>query len=126
MVESRRKHGSFDSRYPLLSKPEPPTWVLRADEGLEWTAFLARFFPGARRHDIAALAAYGAYRDTSRQPSAAGYGSPASGSAGGHARTAHRPERLPAMPAPTGGSDAAVTSPSPALAVWEGEGGGAG
>jgi hypothetical protein len=59
MVEPRRKHGSFDPRYPTLSTPATPTWVLRADAGLDWTEFLTRFFPGRRRHDIEALAAYG-------------------------------------------------------------------
>ena len=63
MVEPRRKHGSFDPRYPTLSTPATPTWVLRADAGLDWTEFLTRFFPGRRRHDIEALAAYGAYRN---------------------------------------------------------------
>ena len=63
MVEPRRKHGSFDPRYPTLSTPATPTWVLRAEAGLDWTEFLTRFFPGRRRHDIEALAAYGAYRD---------------------------------------------------------------
>jgi hypothetical protein len=63
MVEPRRKHGSFDPRYPTLSTPATPTWVLRADAGVHWTEFLTRFFPGRRRHDIEALAAYGAYRD---------------------------------------------------------------
>jgi hypothetical protein len=29
---------------------------------LEWAAFIARFYPDARRHDSAPLAAYEAYR----------------------------------------------------------------
>lgn len=40
MVEPRRKHGSFDPRYPTLSTPATPTWVLRADAGFERTEFL--------------------------------------------------------------------------------------
>jgi hypothetical protein len=36
-------------------------------ERLEWSAFLARFFPNRRRHDFAALAAYEACRDTVEQ-----------------------------------------------------------
>jgi hypothetical protein len=31
-------------------------------EKLEWDAFSARYFPGRRRHDLDAVAAYGAYR----------------------------------------------------------------
>jgi hypothetical protein len=68
MVESRRKHGAFDSRYPTLSTPPAPAWVLDANQGLEWAEFRTRFFPGRRRHDIEALAAYGAYRSGSSQP----------------------------------------------------------
>jgi len=68
MVESRRKHGSFDHRYPPLSAPETPTWVQEIEGGLDWTAFLARFFPGSHRHDIDALAAYGAYRSGESRP----------------------------------------------------------
>jgi hypothetical protein len=69
MVEPRRKHGAFDLRYPLLSLPPAPTWVLRVDVGIQWTEFLARFFSGRHRHDIEALAAYGAYRRASTQQS---------------------------------------------------------
>ena len=68
MVEARRKHGSFDHRYPPLSAPETPTWADGTERGLEWTAFQARFYPTAHRHDIDALAAYGSYR--SRENSA--------------------------------------------------------
>ena len=31
-------------------------------EKLDWDAFSARYFPGRRRHDLDAVAAYGAYR----------------------------------------------------------------
>ncbi len=72
MVESRRKHGSFDRRYPALSTPATPTWVQEVDGGLEWTAFLDRFFPGSRRHNVEALAAYGAYRSAT-SPAADGH-----------------------------------------------------
>jgi hypothetical protein len=71
MVESARKHGPFDDRYPLRQKLPAPSWDLRLDgeggERLEWPAFLARFFPNRRRHDFAALAAYRAYRNTLEQ-----------------------------------------------------------
>jgi hypothetical protein len=68
MVESRRKHGSFDHRYPPLSAPETPSWVQEIEGGLEWTAFLDRFFPGSRRHNVEALAAYGAYKAAHERP----------------------------------------------------------
>jgi hypothetical protein len=79
MVESGRKHGPFDFRYPVRRKIATPVWELqRGHDGhrrLEWSAFLARFFPNRRRHDFKALAAYEAYRDAldraaSPQPSA--------------------------------------------------------
>ena len=48
---------------------------LHADEaalhGLDWQGFLARHFPGRRRHDLEALIAYGAYKSSNvagRQP----------------------------------------------------------
>jgi hypothetical protein len=128
MVEPRRKHGAFDPRYPLLSKPVMPTWVLRADGGLEWTAFLARFFPGRRRHDIEALAAYGAYRSPSRQPSSAGNESPAPTSPGRSTTIVHRPKRLQPTPVPRAATTrrVPVTAPSAAVSVWEGEGGAGG
>jgi hypothetical protein len=31
-------------------------------EKLDWDAFSSRYFPGRRRHDLDAVAAYGAYR----------------------------------------------------------------
>ena len=125
MVEPRRKHGTFDSRYPRLSKPATPTWVLRADGGLEWTAFLARFFPGRGRHDIEPLAAYGAYRDTSTQQAVAGSGSRVPAWGGGSATTDPGPKRLqPAQPPAVANTRRArVMARSPAVSVWEGEGG---
>jgi hypothetical protein len=45
MVEAAQKHGD----------PRP------AGERLDWSAFLARFFPNRCRHDFAAIAAYAAY-----------------------------------------------------------------
>jgi hypothetical protein len=66
MVESSRRHGHFDGRYPVLPKLVERTWVPEsadtdADQ-LDWSAFLRRFFPNRRRHDRAALAAYQAYK----------------------------------------------------------------
>jgi hypothetical protein len=71
MFESARKHGPFDERYRVRQKLPAPRWDLRlggeGEERLEWSAFLARFFPNRRRHDFAALAAYEAYRNTLEQ-----------------------------------------------------------
>jgi hypothetical protein len=68
MRESARKHGAFDDRYPVRQKLPAPSWDLRLDgqggERIEWSTFLARFFPNRRRHDFEALAAYEAYRNT--------------------------------------------------------------
>lgn len=33
-----------------------------AGEELDWERFVVEYFPGSRRHDLAAIAAYGAYR----------------------------------------------------------------
>jgi hypothetical protein len=66
MIEPPRKHGPFDLRYPVRPKLPPPVWHLHpgeeAEEKMDWTSFLARFFPGRRRHDFEALALYAAYR----------------------------------------------------------------
>lgn len=73
MVESSRKHGHFDGRYPVL-KPAAQTWVPERDDNdgdqLDWSAFLGRFFPNRHRHDRAALAAYEAYMQSLVQGSA--------------------------------------------------------
>jgi|SRR5690242_4672970 hypothetical protein len=70
MFESR-KHGPFDERYSARQKLPAPSWDLglggERQERLEWSAFLARFFPNRRRHDFAALAAYEAYGNTLMQ-----------------------------------------------------------
>jgi hypothetical protein len=66
MVESSRKHGEFDGRWPGMPKLAPRTWVPDGGdsdaEELDWSAFLQRFFPNRRRHDRAALAAYEGYK----------------------------------------------------------------
>jgi hypothetical protein len=31
-------------------------------DGLDWTEFVDAYFPGSRRHNLAAVASYGAYR----------------------------------------------------------------
>jgi hypothetical protein len=75
MVELARRHGPFDSRYPLRRKRAATTWELEPDEDrfdrLDWSAFLARFFPNSRRHDFGPLAAYESYINALAQASAA-------------------------------------------------------
>jgi hypothetical protein len=121
MFESARKHGPFDERYPVRQKLPAPRWDLRlggeGEERLEWSAFLARFFPNRRRHDFAALAAYEAYRNTLAQ------------------RTPEqRPTRLRALPGRRDGGSRSrpaaaaharvpVAPSSAAVLDWESEGG---
>lgn len=65
MMESPRKHGPFDFRYPppsKLSAPRPEHRS-RTNAGLDWAAFVGRFFPHSRRHFFEAVAAYAAYRE---------------------------------------------------------------
>jgi hypothetical protein len=82
MIESPRRHGHSDPRYPasvfalvgdhaedsLLSvavwENEGGTTRLveKLSEPMEWSAFSRSRFPGSRRHDLSALAAYGRYR----------------------------------------------------------------
>jgi hypothetical protein len=87
MVEPARRHGPFDTRYPTRTKLAAATWELRSDgdgsERLDWSAFLARFFPTSRRHDFGTLAAYESYRNTVERASAAAgtVAPPASGDA---------------------------------------------
>jgi hypothetical protein len=65
VVESSRRHGHFDGRYPVLPKLVERPWVTESadtdGDQLDWSAFLGRYFPNRRRHDRAALAAYEAY-----------------------------------------------------------------
>jgi hypothetical protein len=42
------------------SAPVPP--AAGVGEKLDWDAFSARYFPGRRRHDLDAVAAYGTYK----------------------------------------------------------------
>jgi len=64
MIEPPRKHGPFDLRYPAASKsPIPPReHGAGTDAGLDWAAFVGRFFPHSRRHSLEAVNAYAAYR----------------------------------------------------------------
>ena len=120
MIESARKHGPFDDRYHVRLKL-PAASELRPDgdegERLEWSEFLARFFPSRRRHDFAALAAYEAYRNmleqgTSQQRTTTHRALPGHGDGGSRSRPAAAARaRVPVAP-----SSAAVLD-------WESEGG---
>ena len=93
MIESGRRHGAFDVRYPTRQKTAALAWELQREGDrrarLGWSTFLAGSFPNVRRHDFKALAAYEAY-----------------GSALDRAASLRRAGR-----------------PSWALSVWESEGG---
>jgi hypothetical protein len=86
-MESPRRHGHHDPRYPasvfalvgargedsLLSlavwENEGGTTLLgkESSEPLEWSAFSRSRFPGGKRHDLPALAAYGRYRTAQKR-----------------------------------------------------------
>jgi hypothetical protein len=112
MVEPARKHGPFDTRYPVLPKRAARTWELQpGEDGLErldWSGFLARFFPDSRRHDLGVLAAYESYRNALEQASP-------SGSVAGPEYTTRGAAEA---------SERAAVAPLPAaVLVWEWEGG---
>jgi hypothetical protein len=113
MVEPRRKHGPFDTRYPVRLKRAATRWELQPDEDgferLDWSAFLARFFPNRRRHDLEALAAYESYRDALDQASATA--GPATGPAHTRRVATEASVRIPVAPL------------SAAVLAWEWEGG---
>jgi hypothetical protein len=82
MIESPRRHGHYDPRYPpsvfalvgAHAEDSPLSIAVWENEGgtsrlvekpsapMEWAAFSRSRFPGSRRHDLSALAAYGRYR----------------------------------------------------------------
>ena len=73
MIESSRKHGPFDSRYPrkhsrLTFLPASSRRATSEEIAarLGWQAFSARFFAGRDRHDLQVLEAYEAYRSGSQ------------------------------------------------------------
>jgi len=64
-IEASRKHGRFDSRWPKRRLRVTSDWGAAAavgleavPDGLDWVAFSRRYFPGPRRHDLAAISAY--------------------------------------------------------------------
>jgi hypothetical protein len=67
-VETSRRHGPFDTRWPCVHKDNsralstaPLLSAAEAAEGLDWQAFSARYFPERRRNNFEALSAYAAY-----------------------------------------------------------------
>ena len=67
MVKVGYKHGPFDFRHRVPRKIATLVWELEPTRDgpakLEWSTFLARFFPTRRRHDFEALASYEGYRN---------------------------------------------------------------
>jgi len=85
------------------------------EERLDWQGFLARFFPGSRRHDFDALAAYESYLDDVEGRHADG----SSASALGPSGVAHA-----ARSEPTQRNDDEQEPPAtPDTERWEGDGG---
>lgn len=72
-IEHSRKHGAFDSRHlPILHKPAQVSLWCLGEERLDWEGFIARFYPGSRRHHFDAVAAYESYRNDVEGRSAGG------------------------------------------------------
>jgi hypothetical protein len=83
MIESPRRHGHYDPRYPAsvfaLVEDFPLSIAAWENEGgatalaeepsepIEWSAFARSRFPGSKRHDLRALAAYGRYRTAQKR-----------------------------------------------------------
>ena len=61
-VEAKRRGSPVFSTRPAGEVTSRVTSSGQASAGLDWQAFSAAYFPGRRRHDLEALAAYGAYR----------------------------------------------------------------
>ncbi len=83
-------------------------------EKLDWDAFSAQYFPGRGRHDLDAVAAYGAYRQGRDWPDS------------GLRTTPPKLTLVPDEPVPAALEPAAVERLLVAVAagqVWEGEGG---
>ena len=128
MIASGRRHGAFDMRYPIRRKTAARAWELQRDRDrrgrLEWSAFVASSFPNRRRHDFQALAAYEAYGNAidralpPQRSSTRGSASDTDVDRGGGS-----PPRGRGGPA---GRTLQTASPSPALLVWESEGGSVG
>ena len=97
----RRRSTTVEGTRPTTNHVAPAAASsAHLPDGLDWQKFSAASFPGRRRHDLEALAAYGAYRR-----------SPAVGK-----RTAEQPAPISAESGPAG---------STGLEDWEDEGGAA-
>ena len=104
---------------PLETDTAPAPPGAGIGEKLAWDAFAARYFPERRRHDMEAIAAYGAYkqgRDWRND--------------GPQTKSAPRLTLVPSEPIPSATEPAAksATAERPLLAVaaeqlWEGEAG---
>lgn len=59
----RRRSTGVEGNRPMTNHVAPAAASsAHLPDGLDWQRFSAAFFPGRRRHDLEALAAYGAYR----------------------------------------------------------------
>lgn len=79
-AEGERNRDAWNlPRQPVRTKAH----AAPGSQELDWKGFLAAYFPGSRRHDLAAITAYGAYRrsrvvdgpsvtEASRSPAAEG------------------------------------------------------
>jgi hypothetical protein len=87
-------------------------------EKLDWDAFSARYFPGRRRHDLDALAAYGAYKQGRDWQNSGAHEAPTR-------LTLVRSDSVPAAIAPESDGPALerLLVAVGAERVWEGEGG---
>ena len=113
MIESGRRHGPFDVRYPTRQKTDARASELQGDRTrpgrLEWSVFVAGSFPNRRRHDFQACAAYEAYGNALARAA-----SP---------RRSSTPRSRRALAAAGAGVAVRTVSQSPALSAWESEGG---
>jgi hypothetical protein len=87
-------------------------------EKLDWDAFSARYFPGRRRHDLDAVAAYGAYKQGRDWQNSGAHKTP-------RRLTLVPSESVPAAIAPESNGPAVerLLVAVAAERVWEGEGG---
>jgi hypothetical protein len=87
-------------------------------EKLDWDAFSARYFPGRRRHDLDAVAAYGAYKQGRDWQNSGGHKTPTR-------LTLVPSESVPAAIAPESNGPAVerLLVAVAAEQVWEEEGG---
>ena len=78
MVESGRKHGPFDFRYPAARKSAASVWDDArhgdARDVLGWYVFSDRLVPTRQRHDFEALGRYEAYRNATGHDAGRGAG----------------------------------------------------